>query len=60
MAVGEGRTIWTRMQPTTTARKRYVVKCVSWLLPAKVSLSAMPKPLMAMTETEPTKEQIER
>jgi hypothetical protein len=48
------------MHPTTTAPKRYVVKCVSWLLPANVSLSAMPKPLIAMTDTEPTSEQMDR
>ena len=37
----------------------YVVGCVNWLLPANVNLTATPKPLIAIMETEPTREQIE-
>lgn len=39
--------------------KKYVLGCVNWLLPPNVSLMAIPKPLTATTETEPTREQIE-
>ena len=39
--------------------KTYVLGCVNWLLPANVNLTATPKPLMAIMETEPTREQIE-
>ena len=39
--------------------KTYVLGCVNWLLPANVNLTATPKPLMAIMEIEPTREQIE-
>lgn len=39
--------------------KTQVLGCVSWLFPANVSLRATPKPLMAMIDIEPTKEQME-
>ena len=47
------------MQTTTTMAKTYVLGCVSWFFPARVSFSATPNPLMAMTEMEPTSEQME-
>lgn len=51
--------IWTMIQPAVTVAKTYVLGCVNWLLPDSVSLTAMPKPLMAMIEIEPATEQIE-
>lgn len=51
--------IWTAMQPATVKAKIHVPALHSWLLPANVNLSATPKPLTAMTETDPTSEQIE-
>ncbi len=39
--------------------KAVVEGWLNWLLPAKVSLSATPRPLTLMTEMEPTKLQIE-
>lgn len=47
------------MQDMVTMPKTYVLGCENWLLPARVSLTATPKPLMDMTETEPTTEQME-
>jgi hypothetical protein len=32
---------------------------VNWLFPPNVSLTATPKPLIAMIDTEPTKEQMD-
>lgn len=37
----------------------YVDGCVNWLLPANVNFRAMPKALIAMTDTDPTNEQID-
>ena len=51
--------ICTKMHPTTTMPKTYVLGCVNWLLPLKVNLTATPNPLIAITDTEPTNEQIE-
>lgn len=51
--------ICTTMQSVTMIPKTYVLGCVNWLLPANVNLTATPKPLMAIMETEPTREQIE-
>ena len=47
------------MHPATVIPKMYVLGSMNWLLPASVSFTATPKPLMAMTETEPTSEHIE-
>ena len=47
------------MQNTTVTPNTYVLGCENWLLPANVSLTATPKPLIAMTDTEPTSEHIE-
>ncbi len=43
----------------TVMPKTYVLGCENWLFPANVSLTATPKPLIAMTDTEPTSEHIE-
>ena len=48
------------MQTVVRIMKTYVDGCVNWLLPAKVNLTAIPKALTDMTETDPTVEQIER
>ena len=47
------------MQPITVMPNTYVLICVNWLFPAKVSFTATPKPLIAITDTEPTSEHIE-
>lgn len=47
------------MQTTTTIPNTYVLGCENWFFPANVSLTAMPKPLIAITDTEPTSEQME-
>lgn len=48
------------MQPTIIMTKTYVEGCVNWLFPANVIFSAMPKALIAIIETEPVVEQMER
>lgn len=40
--------------------KTYVEGCVNWFLPSKVILRATPKALMAMIETDPVVEQMDR
>ncbi len=47
------------MHVATRMPKTYVAGRVNWLLPENVSLTATPRPLIAMTETEPTREQME-
>lgn len=39
--------------------KTYVLGWENWFFPPNVSFTATPKPLMAMTEMDPTVEQIE-
>ena len=48
------------MQTTTTIANTYVEGCVNWFWPAKVSFTAIPNPLIDMTETDPTVEQMDR
>lgn len=43
-----------------TMMKMYVEACVNWLLPFEVSFRAIPKALVAMTETDPVAAQTER
>ena len=47
------------MQTTTTMAKAYVDGCVNWFFPLIVNLSAIPKALIDITDTDPTVEQIE-
>lgn len=47
------------MQPTTVTPNTYVLGWENWLWPARVSLTATPKPLMAITDIDPTREQME-
>jgi len=51
--------ICTTMHPTTTMPKAYVLGWVNWLFPPNVSFTATPKPLIAMIDTEPTKEHMD-
>jgi hypothetical protein len=37
----------------------YVLASVNWFLPFSVSLTAIPKPLIAMTEMDPASEHID-
>lgn len=48
------------MHVMVTMPNTYVLGWVNWLFPAKVNLTATPVPLMAMTETDPESEHIER
>ena len=48
------------MATTVTMMKTYVEGYVNWLLPLRVSFRAIPKALIAMTDTDPTVEHIER
>jgi len=48
------------MQRADMIINTYVDGWVNWLLPAKVSFSAMPNPLQDITDIDPTNEQIER
>lgn len=47
------------MHPATVIAKIHVPALHNWLFPANVNLSAIPSALTAMTEIEPTSEQIE-
>jgi hypothetical protein len=48
------------MQTVVSMINTYVEGCENWLLPAKVSLTAIPNALTDMTETDPTVEQIDK
>lgn len=48
------------MQTVQRMIKTYVDGCENWLLPAKVSFTAIPNAFTDMTETPPTVEQIDR
>lgn len=48
------------MQTTVKMMKTYVEGCENWLLPSKVNLTAIPIALTAMTEMDPTVEQMDR
>ena len=43
----------------TMIKKTYVEAWVNWLSPRKVILSAMPRPLIAIIDIDPTVEQME-
>jgi hypothetical protein len=47
------------MHTITTIANAYVEGCENWLFPANVSLRAIPNALTAMTDTDPTVEQID-
>ena len=47
------------MQTATVMPKTYVLGWLNWLFPESVSFTATPNPLMAITETEPTREHME-